>query len=371
MDFELGEEQIALKNSVLGFLDREAPSTAVAAWSRYGTPLPASVFAHAANAGWIGMMAPTDLGGGDAEARDCAVVFEQLGRAPIPGPYFTSGVLAPLLVLEAGSGDQRRRLIPPICDGSEIYAVALFDADDGWGTDNLTLTAQREGGQFVLQGRKRFVIWAEAATRLLCLAESREGPLLVTLPINGPGIRVNAHRGFVGSLCDIEFSGVSVPPDDILAGDEVKSAVDRAVMRSMPILSAFEVGACDRLFEMTIEYAGERVVFGQPIGRFQRVQDHCVDLVNQLDKARWITYEALWRVDTGMASSAEVHEAKAVSTEAYYEACNAAHMVFAGPGTALDHPLVAHTLMSRMLYHFLGGPRHHKEEMMRELLSRG
>jgi alkylation response protein AidB-like acyl-CoA dehydrogenase len=370
MDFELTEEQVALKHSVQGFLDREAPSSTVAAWSRHGTPLPASAYSNAAKAGWIGMMAPAALGGGDAEARDCAVVFEQLGRAPIPGPFFTSGVLAPLLVFEAGSDEQRRHLIPAICDGSEIYAVALFDADDGGPSDALALTGNRKGGEVVLQGRKRFVIWAEAATRLVCLAQGSAGPFLITVPIEAPGVQVKPHRGFLGSLCDIEFLGVRVHPDDILAGDEVMMAVGRAISRSIPILSAFKVGACDRLFDMTIEYANERVVFGQPIGRFQRVQDHCVDLVNHLDKARWITYEALWRVDTGLPSSAEVHEAKAVSSEAYYEVCNAAHMVFAGPGTALDHPLVAHTLMSRLLYHYLGGPRYHKDEMMRAILSR-
>ena len=62
-----------------------------------------------------------------------------------------------------------------------------------------------------------------------------------------------------------------------------------------------------------------------------------------------------------------VHEAKAVASDAYYQVCNYANMVFAGPGTSLDHPLVPHTVTSRTLYQFLGDPNYHKEKMMNAL----
>ena len=67
------------------------------------------------------------------------------------------------------------------------------------------------------------------------------------------------------------------------------------------------------MFDMTLEYSRTRIQFGTPIGRFQRVQDHIVEMVNHLDAARWTTYEALWKLDTGRGDAASVHLAKAVA----------------------------------------------------------
>ena len=121
---------------------------------------------------------------------------------------------------------------------------------------------------------------------------------------------------------------------------------------------------------MTCEYTRSRVVFGQPIGRFQRVQDHCVEISIHLDQARWATYEAIWRVDCGMDARAGVHEAKATASGGYYHGTNYAHMVWAGPGTDYSHPMMAHSVLAHTLYQYLGTPGHHKRLMIDALYPR-
>ena len=101
---------------------------------------------------------------------------------------------------------------------------------------------------------------------------------------------------------------------------------------------------------MSVKHSQQRVQFGVPIGRFQRVQDHVIRLVNHLDAARWTTAEALWKLDTGRPATDAVHMAKAVTSEGYLEACNAAHEVHAGQGSLIEYGLVAHTQMSRTLF---------------------
>jgi alkylation response protein AidB-like acyl-CoA dehydrogenase len=288
----------------------------------------------------------------------------------VPGPLFASGVLAPLIVWEAGTSEQRSRFLPPLCDGSTICSVALSDSANGWDTSTVTVTATADGDEYVLSGRKCFVHDVNAANWLLCAAQSPDGTILVLIDIEHEGISVHAHEGLLVSLFDIELTSVRVPKERVLTGvPDVWRAAEAAVERAIPVLAAFQVGAGQRVFEMTTAYVNERVVFGQPIGRFQRVQDHCVELVNHLDTARWITYETLWKMDTGLPTKAAVHETKAVVSEAYYQACNAAHKVFAGPGTALDHPLVPHTITSRMLYQYLGDPKYHKDQMIKALMG--
>jgi alkylation response protein AidB-like acyl-CoA dehydrogenase len=131
------------------------------------------------------------------------------------------------------------------------------------------------------------------------------------------------------------------------------------------------VGGCQAVCDMSVAHSRERVQFGVPIGKFQRVQDHIIRLVNHLDAARWTTAEALWKLDSGHPAAAAVHMAKAVSSEAYIEACNAAHEVHAGQGSLIEYGLAAHTQLSRTLFSYLGDPRRHKRRMADELDWRG
>ena len=121
------------------------------------------------------------------------------------------------------------------------------------------------------------------------------------------------------------------------------------------------------MFEMSVAYSQTRVQFGVPIGRFQRVQDHIIDIVDRLDAARWTTYEALWKLDSARPADGATHLAKVVASEGYYQACNHAHEVHAGVGVMTEYGLTLHTKMSRTLYPFLGDPGHHKRRLAEAL----
>ena len=86
-------------------------------------------------------------------------------------------------------------------------------------------------------------------------------------------------------------------------------------------------------------------------------------MVNHLDAARWTTYEALWKLDTGRPADSSVHLAKAVASEGYYQGCNHAHEVHAGIGVVREYGLTLHTKMSRTLYHYLGAPKFHRKRI--------
>ena len=127
------------------------------------------------------------------------------------------------------------------------------------------------------------------------------------------------------------------------------------------------MGGAQTVFDLAVGYSRTREQFGQAIGRFQRVQDHIINIVNHLDAARWTTYEALWKLDTGRPADTSVHLAKAVASEAYYQACNASHEVHAGVGVSREYGLTLHTKMSRTLYHYLGDPSYHRRKLAETL----
>jgi len=372
MDLRLNERQKMFKKAAADFVRAEAPSHVLTRWFRNKTTFLPDLYRKGADLGWLGMVIPEQYGGASASFTDLAVVFEELGRGPLPGPFFSSGVLSALIVLEGASEAQKKSLLPAICSGQSIVIAAITDKGVHWGVESVETRLSRTAAGLVLEGAKKFVFDAESATSFLCAARTENGKIaLILVDRKSPGISVTPQVGFMASVAEVRFDKVQVPASSMLgeagAGWQI---LDRALEKAVPILCAYQVGACQEIFDFTAEYTRTRVVFGQPIGRFQRVQDHCVDLSVHLDAARWVTYETLWKLDSGLPAVASAHESKAVASEAYYQVCNFAHMVFAGPGTDYQHLLMAHSVMAHTLYQYLGTPAHHKRKMMDALYPR-
>ena len=366
MDLTLSETQEMFKKVAAQFVKAEVPADRMTQWYKNKETFQPGLLHKAAELGWLGMMLPERYGGAEVSALDSAVVFEELGRGPVPGPFFTSGVLAAQILLEAGTEEQRKTLLPPVCDGTSIVVPAIADTAFHWGPEAVETRLAKTRDGYLMNGAKRFVFDAEAATNFLCAARTEEGKVVfLMVDRKSPGITVTPHIGFLVSVAEVRFDNVVVPPAALLgAGGADWATLEAALEKALPILCAYQVGASQEVFDFTCEYTRTRVVFGQPIGRFQRVQDHCVDISDCLDAARWATYETLWMLDSGMPARAAVHEAKAAASDGYYQTTNYAHMVWAGPGTDYGHPMMAHSVLAHTLYQYLGTPADHKRLMM-------
>ncbi|HET7008451.1 MAG TPA: acyl-CoA dehydrogenase family protein [Candidatus Binatia bacterium] len=371
MDLKLNDDQNMLKKVAADFIKAEAPSYVITDWYQKKQAFIPELYKKTADVGWLGMMVPDEFGGGGTSHMDCGVVFEELGRAPLPGPYFSCGVLAAQLILDAGSAQQKKDWLPQICDGSAIVIPAISDDQIQFGPRSVQTRAVTTGDGYKLSGTKRFVQDGAAASHFIVAARDEAGQLVLALVGRStPGVTVTIVDGFMIGAAEVKLEGVSIGRQDMLNAGGGWSTVESVLGKVLPILCAYKVGACQEIFEMTNEYTRTRVVFGQPIGRFQRVQDHCVDISIHLDGARWITYETLWKLYSGMEAKASVHQAKAVASEGYYQSCNFSHMVFAGAGTDYKHPLMAHSVLAHSLYQYLGTPLYHKRAMIDALYPR-
>ena len=368
MDLALTESQEMLKTAVRSFMEREASTDVIVDMQRAGADPPQELWRKASELGWLGILVPPEYGGSGENLSTAAVLYEELGRGPMPGPFFSSGALGVLTVLESATGQQRQQILPAVARGERVLAVAITEPNASWGPGGVTLGPQRQNGVYRLNGTKLFVSDATSATDLIVAVRTGDAPSEVSLLRVDAGARGVAARrlpGFTWSQCEVTFDDVEVPAAGLLGGREQQgwAGLARALERALPLLCAYIVGGCQAVFEKSVAHTQNRVQFGVPIGRFQRVQDHVVRLVNHLDSARWATWEALWKLDSGRAAAASVHLAKAVASEAYLEACNAAHEIHAGMGVLMEYGLAAHTQMSRTLYTYLGDPRWHKRRM--------
>ena len=364
MDLLLNEQQRMLQAAMQDLLRRDFSKETLTAIDA-GASDAADGWPALASTGALGSLVPERFGGVGGSFADAGVVFEELGRGPVPGPHFSSGVLAALLLQEGGSAEQQAALLPAIASGEAAFAVAVTEPEYGWDAADVQAKAERAGGGYALSGVKFPVHDADAATHLLVAARTGAASVgFFIVPADADGLSRRRVAGFSTGLGEVRLNAVAVGEDALLGGAaDGWPAFERATLRAAPVLCAYQVGGTESVFRMALEYSRTRRQFQQPIGRFQRVQDHVIDIVNHLDAARWTTYEALWKLDTGRPAEASVHLAAALASEGYYLACNAAHDVHAGVGIVREYGLTLHTKMSRTLYHYLGSPRHHRRKL--------
>src|SRR4029434_10438514 len=135
MDLGLTEDQEMLKKVAADFVKAEGPAHQMTQWYKNKQTFQTQPIKKDAALGWRGMMLPEEYGGAGVTTMDCAVVFEELGHGPVPGPFFTSGVLSAQIVFEAGTQQQRTALLPRLCNGEMIVVPALTDKAAGWGPE--------------------------------------------------------------------------------------------------------------------------------------------------------------------------------------------------------------------------------------------
>ena len=375
MDLALTPEQEMLKTAVRRFVQEEYPKETLLRIASLDDAIddttPVAPWDRLSSTGWLGTLIPEEFGGEGGSFTDAGVLFEELGRGPVPGPHLSSGVLAALTILEGGTPQQKSDWLPQIASGQMRVAPAVTEPEYGWFEEDVRLAASTDGDNYRLNGSKSFVYDGQSATHFLCAAcfQGTGEVGLIMVPADGPGVVSRGLPGFAWNLSEVRLSEVRAGAADLLGGTFAGgwAALERGIAKSVPVLCAFKVGGCQAVYELSVEYSRTRIQFGTPIGRFQRVQDHVIDLVNALDAARWTAYEALWKLDTGREAAEGIHLAKVVGSESYYEACNFAHEVHAGVGSMIEYGLTLHTAASRTLYHYLGDPKFHRRRLAEAL----
>ena len=377
LDLALTESEEMLRKTALDFLRRDAPKEVIQVLQETDTGYTEELWQKVASLGWLGIIIPEQYGGTGNSLTSAGVLFEALGTGPLPGPYFSSGILGSSIIMEAGTEEQKRRVLPAVAGGEQVLALALTEPEYSWEPGAVQTTATSKNGDFVLDGVKLFTTDAQAATHLIVVArmgkeaDPAKGMALFLVDSKSDGVSLRRLPGFfAGRSFEVKLDSVKVPQSALLGEkDGGWTALKQSIARSIPVLCAYKVGGCQAVFDMTLEYSRTRVQFGQAIGRFQRVQDMIIEMVNHADAARWTTYEALWKLDTRRPAAESVHLAKAVTSEAYWQVCTLAHRVFSGISYSREHPVSFHTRASRALYNFLGDPAYHRQQLGQLLIA--
>ena len=362
MDFGLNEDQLTLQKYARDFLENECPSAFVRPAMDSDTAHDPAFYEKMAGLGWMGIAIPESLGGQGMSYVDLAVLVEEMGRAIAPGPFFASVCLAAPVVDGAGTETQKKALLPAIASGEKIATVAFTEASGRVDEAGIQLTATRDGGAWVLQGSKHFVPDAHVADALVVAARAADGVKLFLVPSDAVAVSQVPTMDMTRRWCDVTFDDVRVDDDAVMAGGWPE--LERALQKTAALLAAECVGGAQKVLDVSVAYAKERMQFGRPIGSFQAVKHRCADMLIDVEMARSAMYYAAWAAaedDAELALAASV--AKAYCGDAYCRVATNGILVHGGIGFTWEHDAHLYFKRAKCNELLLGETSHHNERV--------
>lgn len=140
--------------------------------------------------------------------------------------------------------------------------------------------------------------------------------------------------------CEVVFENTRVPKERMLGeSGQGWAYMEKLLQEATVALCAQMVGGAQQVLDMTVDYAKQRVLFGRPMGSFQIIQSHCVEMLALLEDARLLTYETGWKLSQGLPCAKEVAMAKARASEAYQTITALGHQIHGGVGYAVEHDM--------------------------------
>ncbi len=342
MDLGLSEAQQMLKNSAQEFLQAECPDTYVREMEDDERGFTTEMWQKLAEQGWLGLIIPEKYGGVELEFQDLIVLLEEMGRYMLPGPYFSTVVMGGMSIMEAGTEDQKQEYLPRIAEGQIIVTLALNEPSGRWDAEGIQLTANKSGDGYVLNGTKLFVPNAHVSDNLVVAARTGEGDTDISLFIvssEAKGVTQNLLKTIASDRqSEVVFENVEVPSSALLGESNTGWVTIEKVLQWGAIGKCAEMsGGGQEVLDMTVEYAKQRTQFGRPIGTFQAIQHHCANMATDVEGAKFITYQAAWKLSEGLPAEREVAMAKAWVSEAYRRVCALGHQSHGAIGFTKEH----------------------------------
>jgi alkylation response protein AidB-like acyl-CoA dehydrogenase len=311
MDFDFTEDQVALRDAVRRWADKDYTFERRRAVVKAGGAS-REVWDELAGLGLTALVVPEAQGGLGMGAVEAMVVMEELGRAIVTEPFAAVCLVAPAVLAQAAPSPTVARWQQGIADGSERVALALQERPARYHLDRVATTASRAGDDWTITGSKSLV---PAGTEL--------GAFIVPAVVDGAGIGLYLvqsrqagvkSRGYSlqdgSAAAELHFDGASAS-ELIPAGPQGQSALQLAQDVGIAALCAEGVGAMDKLMELTADYMNTRKQFGVAIASFQALRHRMADMKMQLELARSMSYYATLKLgEPAAARSRALSQAK-------------------------------------------------------------
>ena len=341
MDLDFSPEQEMLRDAVAGVCARHCGLDVVRAMEDDPIGFSPRLWEQLGELGLLGMTIPEEHGGSGMTMLDGVVVYTELGRALAPSPHFVSSVMSAGVIARAGSPAQRDELLPAIAAGELVVTPAWMEPGHGFGPGGVQLVAAQAGDGWTLTGVKRHVLFARAATRLLVLARTVEGPTFFLVDPGARGVELTQQLTISSDTqYRIDFDGVRVEASDVVgAVGEAWSTWDEAMHDGIILLGAQAVGGAQYAHAIATQYAKDRQQFGKPLGAFQSLAHYLSDAIAAIDGAETLVWEAGWARTVGRPVATLAPMAKLFACQTFRDTTATAQQIFGGVGFTLEYDI--------------------------------
>jgi alkylation response protein AidB-like acyl-CoA dehydrogenase len=330
MHYDLPEHVGMLRDTLRRFVEAEMPRRAAARWDR-DNEFPRDVFAKLAALGVFGLTIPEAYGGSGRDILATMVVIEELSRRSlaVSVPYIMASCYAGMNIVECGSEEQKRTLLPKVAAGELMFAYGWSEPDVGADVASVRTSAIREGDELVINGTKRFCSGAAICDYIYAVVRTDpEAPRyqnlsVVLIPPHTPGVTITPidTLGMKGAATtDVAFENVRVPLENVLGGPAALNAGWRLIAGPGLDVEKLEVaaiglGIASAAFDDAWAYSQQRVQFGKAIAAYQSIRHKLAEMKTQLHAARLMMYHAARLADRPGTIGVETSMTKLFVTE--------------------------------------------------------
>lgn len=349
MDFTLTEEQRALQDSVSQFAQRELPEIAREI-EENDEPPSLELRKRFGELGYLGVNLPTEYGGGGMTHFDAVLVLEELAKVSIAVafPIFESCFGPTLAIAHFGNEAMKQRILPKVCSGETVVAVAMSEPDAGSALTDLKTQLSRSDGRLLLNGNKRWSSGAGHSEAYVVYSRMDDSPGAksigaVVVEKGAAGFsfgKRDHHMGFRGVYsADMYFDNVEVREEDILVPAGGFSKLMDAFDLERCGNTTMSLATAQSAFDYVLNYVQEREQFGKALVDFQGVQIQIAEMKMKLEAARLLLYRAVINAESGLPSIAESSVAKCFANETAREVTGKCVQLMGGYGYSKEYPL--------------------------------
>ena len=350
MTVTVTDELLQMKVMIKSFVDNEVEPYAQQIEDE--DAIPQHLIDKAKGLGLFGMSIPEEYGGIGLNAVGKTIILEQLGRTHNGYVSLISAHtgIGSTGIVKLGSENLKQKYLPEMAQGNKIAAFALSEPGAGSDATNLSTYAEKNGGNWVLNGTKHFITNAPVADIFTVFAVTdkergaKGGITAFLVERDFPGLIIgkkDKKMGLRGSYtAQVIFENCIVPEENVIG------EVGLGYINALKILgegrvglAARAVGSCDKLVELSASYAKERIQFGEPIANNQAIQWMLADMATETEAARTLTMMAAEKIDGGRKVIKEAAMAKLYASEVFNKVADKAVQIHGGIGYIGEFPV--------------------------------
>ena len=371
MKLVLTEEEQFLKDTAKNFAEERSPITHFRALRDNNDPLlwDKGLWNEMTKLGWPGILIPEDYGGSNFGITGISVILNECAKTLTPSPLFATGVIGAYSITNYGTEKQKEYYLPKIASGELTTALAV-DESSHHNPANTEIFAKKEGSNFLVNGKKTFVIDGASADLIILLARTSgdkgdmTGLTLFLVDANSNGFETaKLDMADSRNYSNINFNNVEIPDSNILGDLETGGEIIENVLDIGRIAMASEMlGNAEAAFETTIDYLKQRKQFGVLIGSFQALQHRAAEMFCEIELTKSSVMGAMKAADEGSNELQRLSSlAKTMAGETLHLVSNEAVQMHGGIGVTDEYDIGFFLKRARVTEQIFGSSKYHTE----------